>query len=450
MDDLIQPRTLKGFRDYLPELMMPRERLMEQARKVYRSYGFAPIDTPALEYAEILMGKGGEETDKQLYRFTDHGGRDVALRFDLTVPFARFAAEHLGQLGTPFKRYHLGPVWRGENTQRGRYREFWQCDFDIIGTTSNAADIEVALVIHDLMKALGFDNFLIHVSNRLIFNGILEEMNLTDKAVSVLRALDKLGKIGEGDVVREMVEKGRLSDTQAWDIVNLVRQFSPSVPGISKNKLEVLRTRYAGISSVVAGVEGLEEMFEIAESLGNVNHFRFDLSIARGLDYYTGTIYETFLTDLRGIGSVCSGGRYDNLASLYTKQVLPGVGASLGLDRLLAAMEELNMLPKVATPAAVLLVQFSADRLGEYQKMARDLRAEGIGVEVYPEARKVGQQLQYAERRGFRVALIAGPDESAQGVWKIKDLARREEITIPTQEVAEVIRRLLERADKRE
>src|SRR5438270_4592089 len=175
MPDLIQPRTLKGFRDYLPALMMPREHLLEQARSVYRSYGFAPIDTPALEYAEILLGKGGEETDKQLYRFT-HGRHDVALRFDLTVPFARFAAEHIGRLGTPFKRYHMGPVWRGENTQRGRYREFWQCDFDTIGTTSNAADIDVVLVIHDLMHALGTERFTIHVNNRLVLNGLLEEL----------------------------------------------------------------------------------------------------------------------------------------------------------------------------------------------------------------------------------------------------------------------------------
>src|SRR5438270_2733106 len=191
MSQIIQPRTLKGFRDYPPALMMPREQLLERARRVYRSYGFAPIDTPALEYAEILLGKGGEESDKQLYRFTDSGGRDIALRFDLTVPFARFAAMNIGKLGTPFKRYHMGPVWRGENTQRGRYREFWQCDFDTIGTTSNAADIEVALVIHDLMRGLGIERFTIHVNNRLVLNGLLEELGLAGQAVPLLRVLDK-------------------------------------------------------------------------------------------------------------------------------------------------------------------------------------------------------------------------------------------------------------------
>src|SRR5215469_17628789 len=216
MADLIQPRTLSGFRDYPPELMIPRERLLEQARRVYRSYGYAPIDTPALEYTEILLGKGGAESDKQLYRFADHGGRDVALRFDLTVPFARFAAEHIGKLGTPFKRYHMGPVWRGENTQRGRFREFWQCDFDTIGTTSNASDIEVALVIHDLMCALRIERFEVRVNNRLVLNGLLEGLGLAGKTIPVLRALDKRDELvqksgreeGERAVCQEMAERG--------------------------------------------------------------------------------------------------------------------------------------------------------------------------------------------------------------------------------------------------
>src|SRR5438067_2142295 len=189
---MIEPRTLKGFRDYLPEVMIPREQLLEQARRLYRSYGFAPIDTPALEYTEILLGKGGEESDKLMYRFLDHGKRDVALRFDLTVPFARFAAQYIGKIGTPFKRYHMGPVWRGENTSHGRFREFWQCDFDTIGTGSNAADIEIVLVIYDLMRALGLERFQIRVNNRLLLNGLLEEMGLAEHAVPILRVLDKL------------------------------------------------------------------------------------------------------------------------------------------------------------------------------------------------------------------------------------------------------------------
>src|SRR3954471_9345048 len=221
MPELIQPRTLKGFRDYLPEVMIPRERMLEQVRQVCRSYGFAPIDTPALEYTEILLGKGGEESDKLIYRFIDHGQRDVALRFDLTIPFARFAAQYIGQLGVPFKRYAMGPVWRGENTAHGRYREFWQCDFDLIGTSANAADIEVALVIHDLMRALGFERFQMHVNNRLVLNGLLEELGLAGQTAALLRALDKLPKIGREAVQAEMAEKAGVSAEQAARVLSL-------------------------------------------------------------------------------------------------------------------------------------------------------------------------------------------------------------------------------------
>ena len=438
MAELIQPRTLKGFRDYPPELMIPREHLLEQARGVYRSYGYAPIDTPALEYSEILLGKGGEESDKQLYRFTDHGGRDVALRFDLTVPFARFAAEHIGKLGTPFKRYHVGPVWRGENTQRGRYREFWQCDFDTIGTTANAADIEVVLVINDLLAALGLQGFRIHVNNRLVLNGLLEDAGLAGKTRPILIALDKLPKIG-ADAVREEMARAGVGADQAGRLLALAR-----TEGDNADVLERLRRDFGNNPRAAEGIRRLEELLAVALQAGlPPERLRLDLSIARGLDYYTGTIYETFLTDLPGIGSICSGGRYDNLAALYTKQQLPGVGASLGLDRLLAALEELKLLKGATTPAPVLLVQFSADRLGAYQHMARALRAAGIGVEVYPEAKKLGPQLQYAEKRGFRIALIAGPDEFAAGTWKVKDLATRVEKSVKSDEVASVVKEIL-------
>ncbi|HEV3083143.1 MAG TPA: histidine--tRNA ligase [Gemmataceae bacterium] len=439
MADLIEPRTLKGFRDYLPELMIPREHILEQARRVYRSYGFAPIDTPALEYAEILLGKGGEESDKLIYRFTDHGGRDVALRFDLTVPFARFAAQHIGKLGTPFRRYHMGPVWRGENTAHGRYREFWQCDFDTIGTTANSADIEIVLVIHDLLHAIGLKRFRIRVNNRLLLNGLLEEWDLAGKAKPLLVALDKLDKQGGAAVVDEMQHKAGVGTAQAERVVALA-----GIRGSNEEVLDRLEREFGNNAKAAEGVHRLRELIQVAHAAGlTEEELQVDLAIARGLDYYTGTIYETTLTDLPGIGSICSGGRYDNLAGLYTKQHLPGVGASLGLDRLLAAMEELKLLDKVATPAPVLMVQFASERLADYARMAAGLRAAGIGVELYPEAKKVGQQLQYAERRGFRVALIAGPDEFAQGVWKVKDLARREEVTVAGGEVVAALRKLL-------
>jgi histidyl-tRNA synthetase len=436
---MIQPRTLKGFRDYLPDLMLQREWMLEQARKVYRSYGFAPIDTPALELTEILLGKGGEESDKLIYRFKDHGDRDVALRFDLTVPFARFAAQYIAQLGTPFKRYHMGPVWRGENTGQGRFREFWQCDFDIIGTTSNAADVETALVIHDLMGALGLEQFQIRVNNRMLLNGVLEQFGMAEKSAPILRVLDKLPKIGRDATQAEMMEAASIGADQARQVLDLA-----ATTGANRAVLDQVQEQFGSHALVARGIAYLRELLDVAAKAGiPEERLRIDLSICRGLDYYTGTIYETFLTDLPSIGSVCSGGRYDDLASLYTKQKLPGVGASLGLDRLLAALEELNLLKKVSTPAAVLIVQFSADHLGEYQQMARGLRAAGIGVEVFAEAKKIGAQFQYAEKRGFRLALIAGPDEFAQGVWKIKELAKREERVVPSGEVLETIRKTL-------
>lgn len=421
MSERINPRILSGFRDYLPQAMIPREHLMETARRVYRSFGFSPIDTPTLEYLEILTGKGSEETDRQLYRFQDHGNRSVGMRFDLTVPLARFAAMHIGELGTPFKRYHIANVWRGERAQRGRYREFMQCDFDTIGTLSVAADIETAVVIHDLMVALGFSGFTIRVNNRQVLNGLLDKLELADKSTSLLRALDKLAKIGREAVAKEMCEQAGTSEEQANQVLCLAE-----VSGSSDAILKQLDGLVAGSERGEAGVAHLREVLAGAEA-GGVPSDRLvlDVSIARGLDYYTGTIFETFLSDLPEIGSVCSGGRYDNLASLYTAQELPGIGASLGLDRLLAAMEELGMLESSSTPADVFIPYFAADNLNDYMRIATELRRAGVGAEVYPEPKKLGQQLKYADRRGYRFALIVGEDEFAAGTCQLKNLAAR-------------------------
>jgi histidyl-tRNA synthetase len=436
---MIEPRTLKGFRDYLPELMIPREWMLEQARRVYRSYGFAPIDTPALEYAEILLGKGGEESDKQLYRFQHHS-HDIALRFDLTVPFARFAAQYINQLGTPFKRYHMGPVWRGENTQKGRYREFWQCDFDIIGTSSRASDIEIALVIHDLMRGLNLDRFVIHINDRLILNGLLEELGLGGQTATILRCLDKLGKVDRDDVQKEMADRANATIQQSGRLLDLVQ-----TTGSNSEILDRLNSEFGGNAKAANGIDHLRELLETVAKAGIADgKIVLDLSIARGLDYYTGIVYETFLTDLPKIGSVCSGGRYDDLARLYTKQMLPGVGASLGLDRLLAALEELKLLASSSTPAPVFIVLFNNNFIGEYQGMARRLRAAGIGAEVYPDPKKIGQQFQYAEKRGHKIALIAGPDDFAAGTWNVKELAKRDERKgVPDADVVAVVRAML-------
>ncbi|MDF1838110.1 MAG: histidine--tRNA ligase [Planctomycetota bacterium] len=415
---MIQPRTLKGFRDYLPAQAGPRERVLEIARDVYRSFGFNPIDTPALEYTEILKGKGGEESDKQMYQFTDPGGRDVGMRFDLTVPLARFVAQYAGQIGMPFKRYHMGPVWRGENTQRGRYREFIQCDFDTIGTQSTISDVETILVVYTLFKRLGFERFTLRVNHRGILAGVLEKAGIEGQVGDVLRALDKLAKIGPEKVAEEMKATAGVSDAQAAEILAL--------PQIQGSRAEVLASIGQLVAGNEAGEKGLEVLKAVDEGLRLAgvpeDAMAFDLSIARGLDYYTGIVVETFLDDLPGIGSCCSGGRYDDLASVYTKQLLPGVGASLGVDRLLAAMEELGLIEESFSGAPVLLAYFEKTRGQDYLALAQELREQGLGVELYPDAKKLGAQLKYADRRGHRVAVIVGGDEWDKGTAQVKDL----------------------------
>ncbi len=415
---MITPRTLKGFRDFLPANMMPREEIIDTARRVYRSFGFAPIDTPVLELFEILNGKGGEESDRLMYQFKDNGDRHVGMRFDLTVPLARFVAQHTNDLGMPFKRYHIAKVWRGENTHRGRYREFMQCDFDTIGTTSVASDIEMLLVINQLMEAIGISAFTMRLNHRQVLNGLLEKHSLLEKSADVLRSLDKLDKIGREKVVAEMVNNKVTTTEQANEILKIA-DFTGSALEIIKSASELI----AGNERGEAGVQRLREIVAGVEAGGlPEDRLQIDVSIARGLDYYTGAIVETTLDQLPGIGSVCSGGRYDNLAGVYTKQELPGIGASLGLDRLLAALEELELLNKSAAPAPVLLTYFEKTRLHDYLALAASLRAGGIGVEVYPDPKKLGAQLKFADRRGFRIALIVGDQEFEQGVCQVKDL----------------------------
>lgn len=423
---LIQPRTLKGFRDYLPSTMIPREWLIDTAKRVYRSFGYSPIDTPALEYAEILLGKGGDESDRQVYQF-ERGKRQIAMRFDLTVPLARFVAQHEHELGLPFKRYHIGQVWRGENTQRGRYREFMQCDFDTLGTESLMADTETALVIYELFRAIGFDAFTIRINNRKVLNGLLESLELAEQAVPVLRALDKLAKIGPDGVCAEMAETAGTSAAQSRAVLDFA-----ALAGSNAEILDAVEPMVSGTELGRTGVAQLREVLAGIAAGGVEDSFlQLDVSIARGLDYYTGTIYETFLGPLPDIGSVCSGGRYDDLASTYTKSHIPGIGASLGLDRLLTAMTELDMFEAVSTPAPVFIAYFSKDRGQDYCRLAMELRRAGIGVEVYPAARKLGEQLKYADRRGFRLALVIGDAEWDSGVCQIKQLASKESEEVP-------------------
>ena len=416
MSQIIEPRILKGFRDILPDQQHERQRIVRILEKTVESYGFMSIDTPILEYAEVLLGKGGGETDKQVYRFADQGGRDVAMRFDLTVPFARFMAAHRHEIALPFRRYHVGKVFRGENPQRGRYREFMQCDFDIVGTDAVAADLEIVLLINSVFEAMGVGKVTIHVSHRGLFNALLSKLSVQDRIVDVLRTVDKLRKIGE-EKVRSILTD--LIGTEATDAV--VRFITAT--GDNATILSSLR------SLVPAGtehVDRLQRILEIREAVDASERIRIDPAITRGLDYYTGIVFETFLDDLPEIGSVCSGGRYDNLASLYSKERMPGVGASVGMDRLMAALEELGVAGDHGSGADTLIVCLDEELAGTYQRIAKELRACGLRTEVYPEARKLAQQFAFAERKGIPTAVICGPDEAAAGTVNVRVIATRE------------------------
>lgn len=405
---------------------MPREKLIETARETYRSYGFAPIDTPALEYLEVLAGQGSDETDKQMFRFEDAGGRKVGMRFDLTVPLARFAAEHINTLGTPFKRYHIATVWRGEKPQRGRYREFMQCDFDTIGTQSVVSDVETALVIFDLMQAIGFSDFTIRINNRKVLNGLLQQAGLENRATEVLRAIDKLDKIGAAAVAEEMKRTADVTDDQASSLLRL-----SELTGTNDEILSAVSQLVSGSEMAEQGVEELREIVKQTLAVGITDkNLKLDIGIARGLDYYTGTVFETTLTEIPEIGSVCSGGRYDNLTGKFTKLPLPGIGASLGLDRLLAAQESLGMIANVKTPAPVFIPYFEKDRLSNYLQMANALRQEGIGTVVYPESKKLDKQLKFADKQGFQLAIIAGQRDFDEQKCQVKNLAQHQQVEI--------------------
>jgi histidyl-tRNA synthetase len=434
MSDIIEPKTLRGFRDSLPPAELARQEIQEKLAREFRRYGFVPIDTPALEYAEILLGKGGGETDKQVYRFQDHGQRDVALRFDLTVPFARFMAAHAHELYLPFKRYHMAKVWRGENTQRGRYREFVQIDFDIVGADSPSADFEILTVMQASFRALGIEQVRIHVSHRELFTQYLAARGLGDRYLPILRAIDKLRKIGEAEVRDQLT--GLVGADAAAEALAFI------APGASAR--ETLNRLAALLPPGSPPVKRLTAVWECIEAAGLGGYFVLDPAITRGLDYYTGVVFETFLTELPDIGSVCSGGRYNDLASLYTKEKLPGVGASIGLDRLLAALEELKLTGASAAAPQVLILLLQEGLLPGYHRLAAELRSAGLAAEVYPEARKLAVQLKYAEKRAIPLAVFFGPEEQARGLYTLKDLhSRQSHEGLTAAAVAETAVRLL-------
>lgn len=424
MTDLIEPRVLKGFRDYPPQLEIRRQLLTAKLQEVFRKFGFIPIDTPALEYTEVLLRKSDGETEKQVFRFIDNGGRDVALRFDLTVPLARFVAEHKDKISFPFKRYHMANVWRGEKPQAGRFREFMQCDFDIIGSDNAESDFEIVNLIVESFLAMELSKIKIHISHRGLFNRLLEKLHIRERSEDVLRAVDKLAKVGEEEVRRLLLEI-----TNSENVDTLIAFISA---GEGTSFLETLSKLEKMIGGTCEESERLKKVYELLSTLDKAKFVVLDPSITRGLDYYTGIVYETTLTDLPSIGSVCSGGRFNNLTGLYMKEKIPGVGSSIGLDRLIAALEQLGYADE--TLSFTKLVLFYDKKISSRSQyiLANFLTKQGIPTEVFNEDKKMSFQYTWAERKGIPYAVFLHENIDASTDLKkirvsLKDLRSREQ-----------------------
>ncbi len=429
---MIDPRVASGLRDLTPPMMIPRERMIGRFRQVFAGFGFLPIETPHIERMEVLTGKGAgsDEVLRQIFEVTNKGGTpgELALRFDLTVPLARFVAKHIDELGIPFKRYAIGSVFRGERPAKGRFREFAQCDFDTIGTESALADAETAQVIHAALSSAGVPDFTITLNNRKILDGFLELQGLSGTSGPVLRALDKLAKIGRDGVTEELLRGdaaggSRLTALQAAKVLSFAEDCRGGI-----DVLERARPALDSSPAALLGITNLETVVGLLEA-AHVPQERIaiNLGLARGLDYYTGIVFETTINGWEKFGSVASGGRYDNLASLFTPRRLPGVGASIGLDRLVALLEEAGKLSSAGTLAEVLVANFPGTNPVVPFSMAARLRAAGIATELYPDPISIGKQMGYGSTRGHKLAVIVGPDEESKKVFNLRNLASRQE-----------------------
>ena len=421
----IKPRTLSGFMELLPAPQAQMERMMQILRETYALYGFYPLDTPVLESSEVLLAKGGGETEKQIYRFRK-GDSDLAMRFDLTVPLAKYVALNYGQLAFPFRRFQIGKVYRGERAQRGRFREFYQADIDIIG--DGQLDIineaEIPSIIYKTFSRMGLKRFKIRINNRKVLNGFFAMLGLTERAGDVMRTIDKLEKIGADKVREILVEDCGASAEQADEILKFI-----TIEGGTQGILTMLE-QYKGKNDVLdQGIEELGTVARYMEAFGvPADHFEIDLTIARGLDYYTGTVYETTMLDHPEIGSICSGGRYDNLAEYYTDKKLPGVGISIGLTRLFFVLQDkqyLNDNPP-PSPADVLILPMTDD-LGPAIELATRLRENGVRVQLHCEKKKFKAKITYADKLAIPYVIFMGEDEIANGVVALKELATGEQ-----------------------
>lgn len=432
------PRTLSGFMELLPQPQQQMERMMQILRETYSLYGFTPLDTPIIEASEVLLAKGGGETEKQIYRF-QKGDADLALRFDLTVPLAKYVALHGGELSFPFRRYQIGKVYRGERAQRGRFREFYQADIDVIGDgkLDITNEAEIPSIIYQTFTRLGLKRFQIRVNNRKILNGFYAMLGLTEQSGAIMRTVDKLDKIGPDKVRALLLEDCGLTEDQAAEILKFI-----AITGSNADVLAALEG-YAGRHELFD--QGLSELKTVTAYLADFGvpeeNFAVDLTIARGLDYYTGTVYETTLLDHPEIGSVCSGGRYDNLAEYYTDRQLPGVGISIGLTRLFYVLGEQGMLnPDLPTAPADVLVLPMTEDLAPAISLSTRLRGAGVRTQLYTEQKKFKAKMNYADKIGVPYVIFLGDDEIAAGVVACKDMKTGEQTKLPFAETLDLIR----------
>ena len=419
----VEPRTLAGFMELLPEEQILFEQMKQKIEKTYQKFGFLPLDTPIIELSEVLLAKAGGETEKQIYRF-NKGDTDLSLRFDLTVPLAKFVAKNYGNLSFPFRRYQIGKVYRGEKVQKGRFREFYQCDIDIIGDEelSILNDAEIPSVIYTIFKELGFDDFTICINNRKLLNGLFESLSQKENATEILRIIDKIEKIGKEAVIEEL-EKINVPK----EYINKILEFI-QIEGTTDEKISQLQNLKIENEMFKTGLEEITQTVKYIRIFGiPENNFKLDLTIARGLDYYTGTVYETFLNKYRGIGSVCSGGRYENLAEYYTNKKLPGIGISIGLTRLFYVLNELNLIKVEQKSISKVLVIPMIEDLKVPIEIANKLRAEGINTEIYLNNKKLKAKMKYADKLQIPYVIVVGEDEIETGKVKIKNMETGEE-----------------------
>ncbi|MBO4280382.1 MAG: histidine--tRNA ligase [Lachnospiraceae bacterium] len=436
MQNKVQPRILPGFMELLPEDQIAFNKMFDTIRKVYEQYGFLPLDTPTIELSEVLLAKAGGETEKQIYRF-DKGDNDLSLRFDLTVPLARYVAQHYPDLPFPFKRYQMSKVFRGERPQKGRFREFYQCDIDVIGsdTLDLVYDAEMPAIIYRLFKELDFGSFTIRMNNRKVLNGFFTELGYADRIGDILRTIDKLEKIGRDAVISELTEYG----VQSADTERILSFLA--ITGTNDEILAGLAA--AGVTNEIY-LEGVSELGKVVDYLRKFgveeSAFRIDLTIARGLDYYTGTVYETMLNDYPSMGSVCSGGRYDNLTGYYTDQKLPGIGISIGLTRLFYQLKENGLVKKAGSIAKCIVIPMGEEDMGTAVSVAAGLRGQGIPTDVYYQQKGMKQKMKYAARLGIPYAAIIGESERLSGTVMLKNMGTGEQEAVAIADIAAKIR----------